>query len=301
MLRQQQPARAGGPEEFANQRIRLARLLPHGGGGGGRGGSTPAATAFPAGPRRRAASAASDAGAAGGVCGIACHHVSGAHVQKTQSLRYFCLLCVCVKCDIYLYVSSSPSCQRCVCVCSAASIHLSWTVYLYTYLCISYVSIYGVDGVDGGGASVDLRIQQERPAGRGRHGNQAGVHAGGRRAARRREDRGRGFQSVVSAEGRVWTFGWGWNSCLGHNDEQSRLLPTLLAEEVFKGSKIVTMAAGGYHTIVGERSAVGVGQGILWPAGPGRHQQQKRCGRGARDPTASWAWATPTTGALPHC
>jgi len=103
---------------------------------------------------------------------------------------------------------------------------------------------------------------------------------------------------VVSAEGRVWTFGWGWNSCLGHNDEQSRLLPTLLAEEVFKGSKIVTVAAGGYHTIVGERSAVGVGQGILWPAGPGRHQQQKRCGRGARDPTASWAWATPTTEAL---
>jgi hypothetical protein len=190
-------------------------------------------------------------------------------------------VCVCVQCGIYPSILDSLS------------------IYLSVYLVC--VNLHGVDGVDGGGASVDLRIQQERPAGRGRHGNQAGVHAGGRRAARRREDRGRGFQSVVSAEGRVWTFGWGWNSCLGHNDEQSRLLPTLLAEEVFKGSKIVTMAAGGYHTIVGERSAVGVGQGILWPAGPGRHQQQKRCGRGARDPTASWAWATPTTGALPHC
>jgi alpha-tubulin suppressor-like RCC1 family protein len=70
---------------------------------------------------------------------------------------------------------------------------------------------------------------------------------------------------VVSAEGRVWTFGYGLNGCLGHNDEQSiiRLVPTLLAAEVFKGSKIVTVAAGALHTM-----AAGV-NGALWAWGAG--------------------------------
>ena len=45
---------------------------------------------------------------------------------------------------------------------------------------------------------------------------------------------------VMSAEGGVWTFGYGRG--LGLNDEQDRLVPTLLAAEVFKGSKIVTRA-----------------------------------------------------------
>ena len=47
---------------------------------------------------------------------------------------------------------------------------------------------------------------------------------------------------VVSAEGRVLIFGCGDSGCLGLNDEQDRLVPTLLAAEVFKGSKIVTRA-----------------------------------------------------------
>ena len=68
---------------------------------------------------------------------------------------------------------------------------------------------------------------------------------------------------MVSADGRVWTFGDGWNGRLGHNDEQQRLVPTLLAAEVFKGSKIVTVAAGGYYTM-----AVGV-NGALWAWGRG--------------------------------
>jgi len=81
---------------------------------------------------------------------------------------------------------------------------------------------------------------------------------------------------VVSAEGRVWTFGDGWNGRLGHNDEQQRLVPTLLTAEVFKGSKIVTVAAGGAHTM-----AVGV-NGTLWAWGLGS--------------SSSWAWATPMKG-----
>jgi hypothetical protein len=62
---------------------------------------------------------------------------------------------------------------------------------------------------------------------------------------------------VVSAEVRVWTFGYGGNGRLGLNDEQSRLVPTLLAAELFEGSKIVTVAAGCYHTMaVGENGAL---------------------------------------------
>lgn len=77
---------------------------------------------------------------------------------------------------------------------------------------------------------------------------------------------------MVSAEGGVCTFGYGRG--LGLNDEQDRLVPTLLAAEVFKGSKIVTVAAS-----------------TPWP-----WEWTERCGRGAGDPPAGWAWATPTTG-----
>jgi alpha-tubulin suppressor-like RCC1 family protein len=72
---------------------------------------------------------------------------------------------------------------------------------------------------------------------------------------------------VVSAEGRVWAFGWGDYGILGHNDEQGRLVPTLLSAEVFDESKIVTVAAGGCHTMaVGEN-------GALWAWGWGSSGQ----------------------------
>jgi alpha-tubulin suppressor-like RCC1 family protein len=76
---------------------------------------------------------------------------------------------------------------------------------------------------------------------------------------------------VVSAEGRVWTFGYGAFGCLGHNDEQDRLVPTLLAAEVFEASKIVTVAAGGYHN-----KAVGE-SGALWAWGLGSSGQLGLC------------------------
>jgi alpha-tubulin suppressor-like RCC1 family protein len=73
---------------------------------------------------------------------------------------------------------------------------------------------------------------------------------------------------VVSAEGGVWTFGCGDCGRLGHNDEQDRLVPTLLEAQVFEGSsKIVTVAAGGFHTMaVGE-------SGALWAWGWGSYGQ----------------------------
>jgi alpha-tubulin suppressor-like RCC1 family protein len=72
---------------------------------------------------------------------------------------------------------------------------------------------------------------------------------------------------VVSAEGCVWTFGWGLSGGLCLNDEQDRLVPTLLAAEVLEGSKIVTVAAGCAHTM-----AVGV-NGRLWVWGEGSSGQ----------------------------
>jgi alpha-tubulin suppressor-like RCC1 family protein len=72
---------------------------------------------------------------------------------------------------------------------------------------------------------------------------------------------------VMSAEGRVWTFGCGDNGHLGHNDGQTRLVPTLLAADVFEDSNIMTVAAGGDHTMaVGEH-------GALWAWGLGSSGQ----------------------------
>ena len=142
VLHQQQPARAGGPEMFGNQRIRLAAagdrhlavvvedgaVYTCGDGYNGRLG------------RRRAAAAAADAGAAGAVCGLARRH--------------------------------------------------------------GVLRLLAHDGGDGGGARVDLRLQRSRPAGRGRQDRQAGVHAGGCRAARGREDRdGRVRIGISTARG----------------------------------------------------------------------------------------------------
>jgi len=53
----------------------------------------------------------------------------------------------------------------------------------------------------------------------------------------------------VTAEGKVWTWGAVWGGRLGHNDEQHRLVPTLLAPECFDDSKIVMVAAGRSYTV----------------------------------------------------
>jgi hypothetical protein len=80
---------------------------------------------------------------------------------------------------------------------------------------------------------------------------------------------------VVWVEGRVWTFGFGYYGQLGHNDEQHRLVPKLLAAELFDEQDRDGGRRGlAHHDRGSERSAVGVGHGILRPAGPGRHQRQ---------------------------
>jgi len=55
--------------------------------------------------------------------------------------------------------------------------------------------------------------------------------------------------AAVGADGSVWTWGRGTSGCLGHNDEQDRLVPTTMADEVFGGVKVVLVAAGTMHTV----------------------------------------------------
>jgi len=56
-----------------------------------------------------------------------------------------------------------------------------------------------------------------------------------------------GYHSVaLGTEGSVWTWGIGNQGRLGHNDEENRLVLTLLASEALGGSAAVLVAAG--HT-----------------------------------------------------
>ena len=100
--------------------------------------------------------------------------------------------------------------------------------------------------------------------------------------------------AVVTAEGRVWTWGHGKAGCLGHNDEQTRLAPVLVAGEQFDGSTIVMVAAGLGHTV-----AVMMMMIVYWYSFSNHYTREcihwTRVGRrgcGAGENMASWAWAT---------
>jgi len=77
-----------------------------------------------------------------------------------------------------------------------------------------------------------------------------------------------GLHSVaLGTEGRVWTWGWGHFGQLGHNDEENRLVPTLLAGEALGGAAVVLVTAGSGHTL-----AVTL-DGELWVWGCGEEGQ----------------------------
>ena len=54
---------------------------------------------------------------------------------------------------------------------------------------------------------------------------------------------------ALGAEGRVWTWGWGHYGQLGHNDEEKRLVPTLMPGDALGGAAVVLVAAGLNHTV----------------------------------------------------
>ena len=52
---------------------------------------------------------------------------------------------------------------------------------------------------------------------------------------------------ALTADGAVWSWGWGGNGKLGHGDEQSQLLPKKV--EAFADRRVVALSAGPSHSI----------------------------------------------------
>ena len=69
--------------------------------------------------------------------------------------------------------------------------------------------------------------------------------------------------SAVTAEGRLYTWGWGKEGQLGQGDTDDRLVPTLVDAGAFGGSRAVMAACGGSHTLVV------CDDGALWASGQG--------------------------------
>jgi len=91
----------------------------------------------------------------------------------------------------------------------------------------------GKNGKLGHGGIVDRRLPTVVEAGWFGDGKIVYVAAGGEHSV------------TVNSEGSVWTCGGGMHGCLGHTDEQERLVPTQLGDV----SKVVMVAAGRYHTV----------------------------------------------------
>jgi len=70
---------------------------------------------------------------------------------------------------------------------------------------------------------------------------------------------------ALGADGRVWTWGWSFGGCLGHNNEEGRLVPTHLGGAL-AGAAAVLVAAGSSNSL-----AVTI-DGVLWAWGSGGGQ-----------------------------
>ena len=66
---------------------------------------------------------------------------------------------------------------------------------------------------------------------------------------------------ALTADGAVWSWGWGYSGRLGHGDEETQLLPKKV--EAFAGRRVVAVAAGGNHSLVVTAS------GAVWSWGWG--------------------------------
>ena len=52
---------------------------------------------------------------------------------------------------------------------------------------------------------------------------------------------------ALTADGAVWSWGWGYYAQLGHGDQQNQLLPKKV--EAFVGQPVVAVSAGGNHSL----------------------------------------------------
>ena len=72
---------------------------------------------------------------------------------------------------------------------------------------------------------------------------------------------GGGHSLALTADGAVWSWGWGCDGPLGHGDQQNQLLPKKV--EALAGRRVVAASAGSCHSIA--RTA----DGAVWSWGAG--------------------------------
>ena len=79
---------------------------------------------------------------------------------------------------------------------------------------------------------------------------------------------------ALTADGAVWSWGWGSSGRLGHGDEQNQLLPKTI--EAFAGQRVVTVSAGYEHSlaITADGAVWSWGLGVFGKLGHGDQQRQ---------------------------
>jgi len=83
------------------------------------------------------------------------------------------------------------------------------------------------------------------------------------------------FHSLaITADGSVWSWGWGASGQLGHGDAQNQLLPK--KAEAFAGQRVVAVSAGSAHSlaITADGAVWSWGEGYQGRLGHGNHEVQ---------------------------
>jgi len=85
---------------------------------------------------------------------------------------------------------------------------------------------------------------------------------------------GGGHSLALTADGAVWSWGWGMSGTLGHGDEQNQLLAKKI--EAFAGQRVVAVSAGGDHSfaITADGAVWSWGVGTFGRLGHGDEQNQ---------------------------
>ena len=79
---------------------------------------------------------------------------------------------------------------------------------------------------------------------------------------------------ALTADGAVWSWGYGGRGRLGHGDQQDQLLPKKI--EAFVGQRVVAVSAGGAHSLIltADGSVWSWGNGVYGLLGHGDRQRQ---------------------------
>ena len=79
---------------------------------------------------------------------------------------------------------------------------------------------------------------------------------------------------ALTADGALWSWGWGEDGTLGHGDEQSQPLPKKV--EALAERRVVAVSAGGAHSlaITADGAVLSWGEGASGQLGHGDQQDQ---------------------------